>query len=197
MKLGVTTSSSGYLNDTTGALAYNEAVTAILPINQGVKRITKIVLTYQQDTYPLDTTLIGIIGVRWSKADSAKSLRYVPVNMWAEQEHNTTIGKSGLLKRPSFYDYTDSLLVVFPPPTLTTGDTLEVWGWHRLAHVDSNSVTTQIPEKYRVAVLYHMVWNIAKARQDPRLQLFKDELDWALANIGLKMIGGVVVSDKK
>jgi hypothetical protein len=196
-KFGVITSTSGYAGTTTCSLLFNEAVVAILPINQGIKRITKIVTSYKQDTYALDTTLIGIDYVRWTKADSVKSIEYLPASMWSRQAHKTTDGQDGYLKRPSFYDRTDSLIVLFPPPTNTTPDTIEIWGWHRHATADTDTLPTEIPERYRLSVLYHMCWNLAKARQDPRVALFSDELQWSLANIGLKMIGEAIVSDKK
>ena len=196
VKLGIATGSTGYLSDSTASLLFNEAVTAILPVNRGIKRITKIVTSVYQDTYALDTTLIGIEGVRWTKRDSVKSLMYLPVSKW-NQPHDETGGQTSTLNRPSFYDYTDSLLVVYPCPSYPGGDTLEVWGWHRLGNTDTDTLPTKIYERYRVAILYHMVWNFAKSRQDPRTQIFFDELQWALVNIGMKMIGEAVVPDVK
>jgi len=66
-----------------------------------------------------------------------------------------------------------------------------------LGNTDTDTLPTKIYERYRVAILYHMVWNFAKSRQDPRTQIFFDELQWALVNIGMKMIGEAVVPDVK
>jgi hypothetical protein len=88
-------------------------------------------------------------------------------------------------------------LVVYPVPSYPGGDTLEVWGWHRLGNTDTDTLPTKIYERYRVAILYHMVWNFAKSRQDPRTEIFYNELQWALANIGMKPIGEAVVTEKK
>jgi len=196
VKLGIATGSTAYLSDSTASLLFNEAATLILPINRGIKRITQIVTTTYQDTYTLDTTLIGIEAVRWTKRDSSKPLVYLPVSQWS-QAHNETLDKKKTLNRPSFYDFTDSLIVLYPSPTHPTGDTIEIWGWHRLGKTDTDTLPTQIYERYRLAILYHMVWNFAKSRQDPRAAEFKEELQLALTGIGMKMVGEAVVPDTK
>jgi len=169
VKLGLNVASSGGLDDTTASRLFNEAATLILPINRGIKRITEIVMTYQENTYGLDTTLVGIEAVWTDSAYRMKSLKHLPISLWNDMVHKTAAGTDNfLLSRPSFYDYTDSQLIVGPVHTGNRYDTLKIMGWHRLADVDTMTTPTLVPEKYRHAILYHMVWNQARARQYPQ-----------------------------
>lgn len=199
LKLGLTTASSGSLTDTAASGFFSEAVTAILPLNRGVKRLTTFTTTYHEDTYELDSTLTGILAVRWTKNDSTKSLRYLPIELWGEQEHDKTTGKPKKLHRPSFYDFTDSLIILYPAPSkFGTADTIEIMGFHRVADIDTQSTPTVIPEHYRISILYHMVYNAALAGQDPRIQFFREQLVFQLQRIGLSLTpGGAVVSSNQ
>ena len=195
VKLGYATANSAPLTDTTGSLLFNEAVTLILPINKGVKRVTKIVTAYHQTAYGLDSTLVDIESVFLDSSGFVKPMKYIPIGNWADQEHRGTDGGSSQnLTRTSYYDYTDSLIFIYPVPSQNRKDTLNIIGWHRIADVDIATVATQIPEMYRIAILYHMVWNHAKARYDKRTGVFKEELSLALGRVGLKLTpgGGVV-----
>lgn len=197
MKLGYTTASSGLLSDATGSLLFNEAATLILPINRGLKRLTTITTSYHENTYALDTTMVDIETVWIDSSGTVKVLKYLPIGLWGEQEHDDADDTRDFdLTRPSYYDYTDSVILVHPAPGQTRVDTLTVMGWHRLPDVETATVPTVIPEMYRLSILYHMVWNQAKARHDPRTEVFKNELVMALGQIGLKLTrGGQVVAD--
>ena len=197
VKMGFKTTSTGALTDTAASLLWNEAVAMILPVNRGIKRLTTIVTSYRESTYALDSTLIDIEAVWFDSVGIIKPMKYLPVRFWRDQPHINADGTPNpFLARPSFFDYTDSVLIIYPTPGQTTKDTMTVMGWHRLADVDTVTVSGVIPEMYRLAILYHMVWNHAKARGDNRVGAFKEELSLALNQIGLKLTrGGQVVAD--
>lgn len=194
-KLGFPVASSGGLTDTLASAFFSEAVTAILPINKGIKRLTTFTMSSGEDTYAYDSTLIGILNVRWVKRDSSKVLHYMPMRLWGEQEHKSTIGQKRFLLRPSFYDYTDSLILLHPSPTKSGAfDTIEIMGFHRLPDADSDATPTEIQEKYRISILYHIVYNVAQSGQHPMTQLYREELNMQLKRIGLSLTpGGSVV----
>ena len=190
VKLGLDVAESGLLNDTTASFLFNEAATAILPIHRGVKRVTSFVTSYRESMYAFDSTLVGIQSIWWAKNDSIKPLAYLPLGSWDKQTHRTTFGKTGFEARPSYYDQTDSVVIIYPPPVRTTADTIKILGWHRLPDIDTTTAPTLIPERYRLAILYHMVWNQARARHDSRAPDFREELIFALSQIGLKLTDG-------
>lgn len=194
-KLGYDTAATGLLTDANAAAFIREAVVQIVPLVQARKQITSVVTTYKNYTYALDTTLTGILAVWWSKNDSIKVLKYVPINSWSEQEHKKTSGESvPFLQRPSFYDYTDSLLLVYPSPSLNFGDTLRIKGLHRISSVLTDSTLSEIPQKYRMPVLNYATWVAAVARTDPHATTLFQLLNWSLSKIDMTITpGGQVV----
>ena len=200
VKLGLA-SSSAALSDTTASLLFNEAATLILSAKKIVRRVTSITTSYHQYMYALDTTLTGIEAVWVDSAGIIKTFSYMPISSWGQQQHSQTDNTdNNTLSKPSFYDYTDSLLLIYPTPAKpnSLADTLKVLGWHRIADIDTVATPTLIPEQYRIPILYHMVWNHAKSRGDPRTPEFKEELVWALSQVGLLLTpGGNVVEATK
>ena len=185
-KLGYEIGSTGLLSDTVAHCLLSEAVSAVLTPSKGLKRLTFITTTFEQNKYALDTTMIGIEDVWWQKNDSLKILKPIPISLWDTQEHKTTKGqKLGYLKRPSFYDRTDSLLVLFPIPTQPVGDTLWIKGWHRFGDIDTTTSLVIIPEQFRLPILYYLTWSAADARQDSRSVRFFELLKFWLGTVDL------------
>lgn len=196
VKFGLVTASSGGLSDTVASRLFNEATTLVLAVNRAVKRLTTIPTSIYENTYELDSTLIDIETVWLDSAGVVKPMKFLPVKNWHDQFHGNTDGTPNpLLSRSSYYDYTDSLIFIFPTPSQTRIDTLNILGWHRLPDVDTVTAPTVIPEMYRLAIVYHMCWNQARARGDPREASFEREFSLALGQIRLKLgIGGLVES---
>ena len=200
MKLGYVATASGLAPTAHCSLLWSEAASIILPINKGIKKLTEVVTSYRQATYTLDSTIIDIEAVFYDSSGMLKPLEYLPIKLWGKVPHLETGGTPNPeLARPSFYDYTDSVLLIYPTQTgHTWKDTLTIVAWHRLDGVDTVTVSRDIPEQYRAAILYHMVWNHAKARKDSRAEEFRAELALALSQIGLKLLaGGQVVEAGK
>ena len=197
--LGYDTVSTGLLTDANARAFIRVAVVQIVPIAQSRKEITSVVTTYKNYTYALDTSLTEILSVWWSKNDTVKTLRFMPVSRWHLQEHKKTGGGNDpLLKRPSFYDFTDSLLLVYPAPSAVFGDTIRIMGTHRIRAVLTDSTLDEIPQIYRPAVLNYVTWSAANARQDHRSSSFFDLLGWSLAHLGrsIKPGGQVAPANK-
>ena len=193
LKLGVTISSSRYLNDTTASRVLSEAVVAIYGTLGRPLRLDTIVTSYYRGVYAIDTALSGVEAVWIQKRDSTFLLTLKHPSTWGEQAHNTTLGQeSPTLKRPSFYYYTDSLLLIYPVPAMGSGDTIILLGPRRQPDITSDTSITDIPEKYRLAILNYMVWTWAEARTDPRADRFLGALNLSLVPFGMKIDGGKV-----
>jgi hypothetical protein len=193
--LGYDTVSTGLLTDANARAFIRVAVIQIVPISQSRKEITSFITTYKNYTYDLDTSLTKILSVWWSKNDSIKTLLYKPISQWSLQEHKATTGDNNpLLKRPSFYDFTDSLILVYPAPSDVFGDTIRIMGTHRIRSVLTDSTLDEIPQIYRPSVLNYITWSAANARQDSRSSSFFDLLGWSLSHLGRAIKpGGQVV----
>lgn len=200
-KLGLDTVSTGYLTDANARAFIREAVVQIVPISGARKEITTIITGYKDYTYTLDSTLVEILAIWWSKNDSIKTLQPLPPSAWSSQPHKTTEGHKNsqpFLKRPSFYHRVDTLLLIFPPPAVVWGDTLRIEGIHRIKIVLTDSTLTEIPQQYRIPVLNYVTWCAAFARQDTRTGMLFQVLDWSLGKLGLSIIeGGQVVPSNK
>jgi hypothetical protein len=180
-KLGYTTGSSNALSDSTAANFIREGVLTVSPLTKGKVVAQSVVTTYRTQNYTLAATTIGIEWVAWSRNDSTKSLLYVPRELWYQQEHKTTMGKSDFLKRPSYYDYSrDSVgmtLYLFPTPTLrdSVTDTIRVMTHQREDDLDTTTILTFLPEEHRAAVVKYATWKVAQARQHPLTEAFRQE----------------------
>ena len=181
LKLGVDTSSSGYLTDDAANAFISEALTFALPLIKGKKIVTSFVTAYRDGDYPLDPTMDGIFAVWWSQNDSVKPLSYLPISQWGNADHQSTKGNpEGALKRPSYYDYSDDSLFVYPIPYASIGDTIKVLGWAEEVSTATDTSFAQIPQKYRTVIVNYAAWLAAEARSDPRAERIFQVLLWSL-----------------
>jgi hypothetical protein len=189
-KLGSDTGSTGYLTDDNANAFIREGMFQILPITGARKQITSHVTARSTYAYRLDTTLVDIVGAFLVYTEGhtvvIKPLKYVPVSEWAEQEHRETGGKeSEALQRPSFYDFTDTLILICPTPFSKAGDTIHIMGWHKMDDIDTQTNFSAIPTKYRTAILNYATWAAAFARTYPRATTLFNVLGWSLSKIGM------------
>lgn len=184
-KLNVS-SSSAYLTDSTANQYIREGIIFINPMVMYDKEVKTFTSTFKQNTYSLDTMMIGVISVEFSKNDSVKTLKYVPRDMWFDQYPRSTVGEKGWEKFPAFFDYSDDQIFIYPTPT-RVGDTMKIYGWQRVGDIDTVSTLAKLPEAYRIAVMWYVIKEAAKARTDPRTASFEQSFAEAVAvvNSGL------------
>lgn len=178
-------STSSFLTDSTANQYIREGMLVVNPMVMFDKEVKTTVLTFKQNTYSLDTMLIGIISAEISRSDSVKTLKYVPRGEWYNQYvAPATAGKIGYEKWPSFFDYSDDQIFIYPTPTnpnLT--DTLKIYGWQKVGSIDTVSTMTKMPEAYRVAVLDYVIYVAAKARSHPNTMLYYQDFQRDIAAI--------------
>lgn len=174
VKSALNISGTTYVSDSTLNGFIREAIVTTNPTLRGNKTVTSFVTSYYQNTYSIDTLLIDILSVEWSYNDSVKSLVYVPRSKWYEQAHKETKDKSGYEKRPSFFDFTDDQIFLYPTPT-KTGDTIRVLGVSRITGMDTLSSLATVPEEYRPAILKYVIWKVASSKQHPLSDRYYNE----------------------
>jgi len=130
-----------------------------------------------------DTVVLSrqsITSVQWIKADTIKTLNYVPRAGWYEQEHQWCKAKEGMTGRPSHWDFYDDTLYIHPIPWRV--DTLYVTTIDNIYGLDTVTTLAAIKEDYRSAVLKYVVYETAKSRQHPLTALYKQDYErlWTL-----------------
>ena len=175
------TLATGGLTDEETQRWIQEAVVTTMPLMRGIKGVDSFVTAGNQIAYSLDSTILGITSVRWSKNDTLKLLQYVPMEQWFEvlkvvktsDEIGKTLGKlKPADKRPSFYDYIDNEIYLYPVPTFPTGDTIKIVSWKKMTNILSDSSFTTIPTEYRVVILKYALWRAASSLEVPLAQLY-------------------------
>lgn len=188
--LNVDTASSNYCTDAVAGTLIRESIMTLLPVIRGKKTTWSTATTYRQGTYSLDSAALGIAAVVWSLNDSLKSLVYVPKSKWYEMNHKSTSEKQDYLKRPSYYDYDDDNLYVFPVPT-KAGDTLRISGWQHVAGLGAATDLSSIPQAYRPVILSYAVYLFARGKSKQNAEMFYRDLQFTitLANLALNSHG--------
>lgn len=191
--LGFDTSSINALTDSALNVIIREGIVVVNNAAHCDKVEWVFTTAYLDNTYDIDSNIIGIISVRWQKSDSVKSLLYVPQNQWYTQEHKTTSGqKDGYLRRPSSYDYTDDVLFLYPTPTIKGSDydTIFVVGWRAIPSLDTVSTLSAIPEKYRPIVVKYTSWQAALRARRELAASFQEQFIGLLGGVEQKGASG-------
>lgn len=184
-KLHIDTSNVSILADTTLNEFIREAVITNMPLTQADK--VKLVDTTigRQNAYALDTTLLSVDAVLWNKYDSVKAISYKPMSLWYIELRDGTSGKiGGYDKRPSFYDYDDDNLYLYPTPNIT-GDTIEIYGWRKVPDIAAHDSLGVIPQAYRPVIAWWATYLAADAISSPRAETIKAAYEEALARLNL------------
>jgi hypothetical protein len=175
-KLGYAQSNIGALPDADAEAFIEEGVAFAMPLVRASKQIRMVVTSYQVNDYALDSTTLGVISVWWKSGSYFKALQHLPISEWDKVEHKTTSGQSDtLLKRPSYYDFSDSVLSLYPVPSVS-GDTIRILSWNDIGNVVALDTLKAIPQQYRIVVLNYATWAAALSRSDVRAQGFYEAL---------------------
>jgi hypothetical protein len=178
-KVGVGASNTTWETDTVLNELIREAIVTVNPIMRGYKTTLRKVSQFDSADYSLDS-LIGISSVMWKKNDTARSIPYLAREKWATITPQNTYGANDpYLERPTVYDYTDNLISFFPVPT--SEDTILINGWQKIPNITIISQVSQIPQKYRVAILKYATWLVARAKQHPQAVTFLNEYHESIA----------------
>lgn len=175
MALGFKTASTNNLDDTTAHTFIRESFNKMTSMLRPIKRVETFTTSYRQNTYSLPDSVIGVISVYWRRGDSIKSLQYLPIDDWSRTIQEGTTGKQkGKDSRPTYYDYIDDKIFVYPAPTNWGGlvDTFRIVTWGRQVSLDTAKDLSQMPVQYRGAVLDYATMKAAVRRQHPFTQLF-------------------------
>lgn len=173
--LGYTSSSSNSLTDTVAHTLVREAVNRMTALLRPIKRVETFTTSYRQSSYGLPDSALGVISVYWRKGDSIKTLQYLPIEEWSRTvATKTDENKDGQGSRPSYYDYIEDSVFVYPAPTNWGGlvDTFRVVTWGRINNLSSASDLSEIPVQYRPAVLDYATMKAAARRQHPFTEMF-------------------------
>lgn len=180
-----------WVTDTVLNQLIREAVIDVVNDVRAIKKVYNDTTEYRQFTYSIDSGILGIISVRWvsPNRDSIKSLLYVPQDRWNELVTTSTSGEDGYLATPSYYDYIDGSLFIYPPPE-THGDTLQIVAWRKVPSIAASDSLVIIPQKFRVAIVNYVAYQIAKAKSHPFMTNFY--ADFISAMTKARADGGIV-----
>jgi hypothetical protein len=172
-KMNIAISNTTWETDTVLNELLREAIITVNPIIRGYKTTLTKVTRVDSSDYSLDS-LIGIMSVVWKRSDTVRSIPYLPREKWATITPQNTYGYGdAYLERPIVYDYTDNLISLFPVPS--TSDTIKIVGFQKIPNITVITQVSEIPQRYRVAVLKYATWLVARAHQHPYAQSYLDE----------------------
>ena len=186
-KLNIAVAATSPLSDSVLNDFVREAVVTNVPLMQGIKVKVIDTLVKRQNAYTLDSTLLYVKSVVWNKYDSVKSLLYLPQELWYSKEVKTTSGKKEYDRIPSYYDYDDTYLYLYPSPSVVENDTLEIRGVRRMGSISTLDSLVLIPEVYQTPILLYATYLAAQAISNPMTPLLKVEYEKSLANINAIM----------
>lgn len=181
--LGYDTTSTVGLSDAANARFAREGLLALQPFMKGDEVEWIFTTTYMEHRYAIDSDIVWISSVTWRKQDSAKVLLPITMKNWGQVEHKHTMGAKNYLAHPSYYDWSDAYLLLYPIPSLKSGayDTIRVIGYQAVSDLDTITTMTHLKERYRIAVKKYVTWQAAKANYDVRTNLFMQEYKEAVA----------------
>jgi len=151
----------------------------IVPSIKGDVFETTFVTVRGVSRYRIDSLFVGLFHAEWAKNDSVKSFLYLPKQVWYEKDLMPLNTKTGYEARPSYYDYVQDLVLLYPPPHIYD-DTIRVMGWKRMAPIASDTLMTAIPQQYRPAVLARALYVAARSIQSPLTNDLKDDFGFVL-----------------
>lgn len=172
--LGLDTASTNALSDTSANEFVREAVMTVIPSGRYLREEFKFVTSYRDLDYSLDTSLVAVEAVVWTKNDSLKALTYAPMSAWVGADITNLVGENGYNRRPSRYDYIEGTIYLNPTPVVA-GDTIRVVARTRVKNIAGAVDMSSIPQQFRWPILKCATWLAANARQDPRSVIFYQE----------------------
>jgi len=184
-------------NDSIYNYMIREAVIKVMPIIRAGKKSFSFVTTYRSNSYALDTTVNGVFSLYWSKNDSIKTLIKAPMEEWyklMKSDETILSGKKGYQSRPTYWDYRDSTVILFPTPT-RSGDTIRYDAYIKVIGIGEDDNLSSIPQKYRVVIVEYATYLMAQILQHPNVTTYKKDFSESVA-ILTNRGANVTVSDK-
>ena len=179
--LGADTNSSIF-DDSTLNDFVRHSVYHLIPVTRMRQKEFSFETTYKNNRYALDTSIMEIIAVEWFNLDSLKSIIYAPKSSWYRLPTKLTKNEpEAYSRRPSYYDFTDSLIFLYPVPILI--DSIRILASTKPPDFFTQDTLEAIPIEYRDAVLKYATYLAARSRQHPLTQLFWREYQETIANI--------------
>lgn len=165
--LNVKITNTTWISDSTLNDFIRASIIKVSPIVRSNKTQFKFTTRNLIGSYSLDTTVVGVIDVAWSSNNYLKVMMYAPKSIWYTFENKSTIdGKDVYAKRPSYYDYIDGTLFLYPVPT-TTGDTVVIDAYTKITSLSASDNLDDIPQVYRTAIVDYATYLAARSKQHP------------------------------
>lgn len=173
-----TPTSTSFIDDTTAHQFIRLSVITLSPILKADKATFWDTTVTNKNAYALDTTIWGILGLNWIKADTIRPLVCVEMQDWynraiAEKRPlQLAAGSTPFDKRPYYYDHIDDTLFLFPSPTIE-GDSIRIIAWQKVKSIAASDKLSDIPQKYRAPIVHYAAWLLARSRQHPQTEQFR------------------------
>lgn len=168
--VGLDTASSNALPDTVANGFIRDAIVHCAPEIRARQFKKKTVTVDGREQYAVDS-IIRIISVETKFSDTMKPMKFLPRQFWAEQAHQYTGGgQMSFLARPSFYDFDDDSVYVYPIPSRT--DSLFITGVVKFSSIDTLTSLTRYPEKLRLTFIWYAAYLWALAERDNRVTMY-------------------------
>lgn len=178
-QLNIPLSDTNQLNDSTLNNLVRLSAVLMVPSIKGDVFETTFVTVRGVSRYRVDSLFIGVFHAEWNKGDSIKSFLYLPKQLWYEKEVTNLKAKQGYESRPSYYDYVQDLIFLYPPPH-HYDDTIRVMGWKKVPPIATMNALTVIPVEYRPAVMSRALYMAARSIQSPLTNDLKDDFAFVL-----------------
>ena len=181
--LGLDTTSQRVLDDTTANQFIREGVYHVTPVLSLRQKEFTFATTYKNNRYALDTLIMEIIAVEWFNLDSIKTIIFAPKKSWYQLPIKQTADEPmAYSRRPSYYDYTDSLIFLYPVPIIV-GDSIRILASTRLPDFNIKDTLEIVPIEYRDAILKYATYLAARSKAHPQTELFWKEYQETILNI--------------
>ena len=167
--LGVSTSNTTWVSDTTLNDMIRQAVIAVGPIVKSKKETFNIITTYQQAAYDLDTTVVGLITVYYEKNRNVRTFLYAPKESWYQIFKDET--DKDFTSDPLYYDNIDDKLFLYPTPS-KNGDTIKYEAFTKVNSISALDSLSTIPQQYRTAILDYVCYRVAVLKQHPLTDVY-------------------------
>lgn len=162
--LGMQSNTSG-LADSLVALYVREGLVVLAPaVATRPFRDTITTTQYLMD-YSLDSQMIEITKAFWKKKDTLVPVRYLPSDSFDYKfgASYTLAGKTGILAHPSYFDWVQGRMTLYPVPYIT-GDTIIIDGLAKIKNVMLDTgLMTQIAVSYRPLIAAYATMRCASS----------------------------------
>lgn len=169
--LNISTTNTTYVSDSTMNQLIREAIVEVDSRLMPIRDTSYVLTTNGMSAVSIDTNIVGIIDAYWKKSDSLKSLLYAPKEQWYQFEIKTLLDQVDYKARPSYYDYMDGIIFLYPVPVFDN-DTIILTTWRKVRFISDTTTLSSIPIRYRQAVLDCARYKVAFIKQHPLTEVY-------------------------